>query len=339
MTRAVLGLTSGLILAACGSDPLSSVDGGLVADSAMSTADASAHDAGPSDASVRDASVRDVGAIVCDPLASATSSTSFAHVEGLLSVLEFYSYIAARNEVFHWRQWSVGAFSAALDPTVSEPYLYAAIPEDGCIVRNIAAATATLTPFRNLGTQLSWRAESGDEVIWAREVDEFGTLYRLPSGPMALKFSDPAQTPFDQRWTWSTPGDLGGAIRAVSAEIQPVEDFQVTPPISASDVPVALTAGLELRWTAPVRTPARVSLVMARATSPEGDARAVICHPADDGAFVITQPMIDALAPVPGRAFTFNLGRTQLAPFCNEGIRHGLAVHTVAHFGTAVVPR
>lgn len=331
MARAVL--TWVVIVAACGdSEPLGGVDAGATADAAEMRADATSPDA-----AARDVGTPDASAIACDPLASATSSASFAHVEGLLSVLEFYSYTPSRNETFHWRQWSVGAFSAALEPTASEPYLYAAIPADGCIVRNIAAATASLTPFRNLGTHLKWTTESGDEVIWAREVDEFGALYRLPSGAMALKFSDPAQTPFDQRWTWSTPGDLGGAIRPASAEIQPTEDFQVTPPISTSSVPLALFAGLDLRWTAPVRTPARVSLVMARATSPAGDARAVICRPADDGSFVITQAMIDALGPVPGLSFTFNLSRTQHAPFCNEGIRDGLAVHTVAHLGTAVV--
>lgn len=318
----------------CDSDPLSKSDAGIGVDT---RADAGTPDGSAVDAAAEDAAASDAGVTPCDPLASASSPEAFAHIEGLISVLEFYSYDASRAETFHWRQWQIGAFSAPMEPTTTEPYLYAGIAPDSCVTLDIPHATRMLAPFRNFGTRLDWAAASGDRVTWARETDEYGTFYRLPSGPIGLRFSDPAQTPFNQRWTWSTPGDLGGLIAPASAEILPVEDFEVTPPISRSEIPLVLSPELELRWTAPVVTPAVVSLVMARATSPEGDARAVICRPIDDGAFAISQRMIDDLGAAPGSSFSFDLSRSQTAPFCNEGIREGIAVHTIAHLGAAVI--
>jgi hypothetical protein len=189
-----------------------------------------------------------------------------------------------------------------------------------------------------MGLHLVWASEAGDSVTWSREEDANGFNYRLPSGPAVVPFGDPTQTPLGQRWTWSTPGDPDAFIESTTAEVPPVEDFQVTPSITDSDIPLVINAPMEIQWTAPVTVPGRISLVLGRALNQAGDARVVICRPADDGAFTITEAMLTDLDPTPGEAFGLEVSRSQVVPFCNLGITNGAAIHTLIHDGSAVVP-
>jgi hypothetical protein len=277
----------------------------------------------------------------CDPLATPADPTRPAAITGAVEIFDYDFWDEQRSMRDRVRNAGVNFYTNNLpvQPT-SEGALYRGIAQDTCIAVDVPAPRTPLGPSRNIGTELLMRDETGIVLRRPRKSDQDGVHYRdFASQEQLLMFFDPLVTDTSRGWTWSSPGDPSASIRAFEATVGPVEDFEVTPAITSTGAPLQIEAsGFTISWTAPVATPADVSIVLGRAIGVQGDGRYLICRPIDDGSFTVPPDAIATFGPVPGLAFDLVVSRAQVAAFCNEGVPAGVAHHATVYLGAGVLP-
>jgi hypothetical protein len=326
-----------LFATACsGDDDLNKRDGGGGEDATVTTADASA-DAGLP----RDASTPDAGSGGCNVLAPTGSPEQPAARTGGIDIIDYDFY----DETFdharaRTRNMSIGFFTGTLTPSpISDGVMFTGIARDTCVAMDIAVPR-TVRPARNVGTEITIANEAGVTARFTRSTDAMGEIqYRLATQADTVRFFDRSMVILDDRWTWSTPGDASAGVRATSAIVGPVEDFEVDPAFTSTGAPAMLAlSGTTIRWTAPVDAPGEFSIALARALNPQGDAHYLLCRPIDDGEYTISATDMAAFAPTPGLAFDLAVSRSAAGAFCNEGVPSGAMIHSLVYLGTGVTP-
>lgn len=326
------------LLFSCAGDELSRLE-----DSGPGPADSGADAGLAEDAAALDAAPADAGPapFPCDVLAPDADPTRPAVLTGRMDIFDFDYWDEQDQRRGRVRNAGVNFLTGNMyvQPTSDAAY-YRGITPDGCIAVDVPVPTLPAGPPRNIGTVLVMEDETGIVLRRPRRSDADGVSYLFFENlDQQSQFFDPARVAIGRRWIWSTPGDPAAGIRPARAVVEPVEDFEVTPAITSTGAPLVIdpAAGVTISWTAPVQTPAELSIVLARALNPEGDGRYLICRPADDGSFTVPAAAIADFGPVAGLPFDLVVTRAQVAPFCNEGVPRGAAKHAIIYLGAGIV--
>ncbi|MBI2379071.1 MAG: hypothetical protein HYV07_34065 [Deltaproteobacteria bacterium] len=328
----LVSLAAGFGVVACGSDPAPGPT------DAAPSVDAGSPDASGADASA-DAEVGDAGAVrdasVCDPLAT-TSSRAWARPNGRIEVNDydyfdetFFERARVRNAGFNFRTRAL-----PIRPSVDAP-LFSSLPADACVALDVPAFVDTSGPPRDVGARILIRDRAGVpfvELIRTLELD--GPRYDFATGEDARRFFDRDELDLGVAWSYELPGGTTDSS-PVTATVPGVPDFEVTPAFTSTRAPaLLLSTGATIRW-APTASSA-MSIVLERATDPDGGGRYLVCRVVDDGEHTFGAEQLAAFGADPGVPFGLAVARSAFVPICRGGLV-GVVSHVLAYVGLAEV--
>ncbi len=330
-----------VVLVACDATP-SVTDGGTVSpDATSSSQDANPVDAGhPADAQLPDTGPGDAGfgTFACDHLDPGPDPTAYARHVGRLEIVDTDLWDSQDNLRRRVRNagWGFAEFPRPIRVTV-DGVLFRSVPADGCVTVTARNEQTPLGMRSNIGSYAALSEGGREHIRIERRMEPDGPSYFFASNAETRRFFDPAVTPLNRAWRWSTPGDLSSGVQPAEATVAPVEGFEITPAFTSTPTPILIDGPTTIRWTPPTSSPAEMSIVLARAINPNGDTRAVVCRPEDDGEFTITASATATLGAVSGLPFDISVARSAIGALCNEGVPAGVFTHTLVFTGSAVV--